>query len=129
MSHSDDHSPARWSESPWLWFFLFAAAALVALAVIGPKHVRRQQRLVRMQQARERTAASQSASQPREAGVQPAAVPEAAAPEAAVPRQPVVSVWPLMAFLVLLVAAVGLGFIITMRRRTARLAAAEKHPP
>jgi CHASE2 domain-containing sensor protein len=124
MSHSDDHSPARWSESPWLWFFLFAAAALVALAVIGPKHVRRQQRLVRMQQARERTAASQSAGQPREAGGQPATVPEAA-----VPRQPVVSVWPLMAFLVLLVAAVGLGFIITMRRRTARLAAAEKHPP
>ncbi|HWA96927.1 MAG TPA: hypothetical protein VG713_00475 [Pirellulales bacterium] len=42
------------TESPWPWFLMFVAAALVALAVIGPKHQRRQERLVRMADQRAR---------------------------------------------------------------------------
>ena len=42
------------AESPWFWAALFAVTALAALAAIGPKHALRQERLIRMNAARER---------------------------------------------------------------------------
>jgi Flp pilus assembly protein TadB len=94
------------SDSPWFWLLMFGAAGVAALAVIGPKHVRRQERLVRMQAARERvqTAAAKAAD-----GSQPPI--EDSVPEAV--EQPQVSVRPLMAFLAsaLFIAALVAGWI------------------
>jgi hypothetical protein len=94
------------SDSPWFWLLMFGAAAVAALAVIGPKHVRRQQRLVRMQAARERV---QTATAKAADSSQPAA--EDSVQEAV--EQPHVSVRPLMAFLAsaLFIAALVAGWI------------------
>ena len=96
------------SDSPWFWLLLFGAAAVAALAAIGPKHVRRQERLVRMQAARERM---QSAAAKSAAGGDPAVAIEDAEPLPIEP--PHVSVQPLMMVLasVLLVAAFVAGWV------------------
>ena len=91
------------SDSPWFWLLLFGAAAVAALAAIGPKHVRRQERLVRMQAAREwvqMDAVAKSADGS-------ATAPDDSALPAIEPPQ--VSVRPLMMFLAsaLFVAAPG----------------------
>jgi Flp pilus assembly protein TadB len=97
------------SDSPWFWLLMFGAAAVAALAAVAPKHVRRQERLVRMQAARER--------------LQSAAVRSAAGPNSSPPstedsapwvvEQPHVSVRPLMVFLAsaLFVAALVAGWM------------------
>jgi hypothetical protein len=46
--------PRRLSDSPLLWFFVFGMMGLLALVVIAPKHARRQERLERMADSRER---------------------------------------------------------------------------
>jgi len=93
------------SDSPWFWLLMFGAAAVAALAVIGPKHIRRQERLVRMQAARERVQTAAKAAD----GSQPPA--EDSVQEAV--EQPHVSVRPLMAFLAsaLFIAALVAGWI------------------
>ena len=96
------------SDSPWFWLLMFGSAAVAALAVIGPKHVRRQERLVRMQAARDRlrsapvqSAVPDSSQSSTEDSAQPAVEP------------PRVSVRPLMVFLAsaLFVAALVAGWI------------------
>ncbi|HEX3871119.1 MAG TPA: hypothetical protein VHV77_11815, partial [Pirellulales bacterium] len=42
------------TDSPWFWLLIFATAAVVGLAAIGPKHLRRQERLERMADQRAR---------------------------------------------------------------------------
>ena len=41
------------SDSPWFWAYLFGTAALLALAIIGPKYGRRQAQIERQFQGRE----------------------------------------------------------------------------
>ena len=41
------------SDSPWFWAYLFGTAALLALAVIGPKYGQRQAQIERQFQGRE----------------------------------------------------------------------------
>jgi hypothetical protein len=68
------------TDSPWLWFFLFGAMALIALLAIGPKHARRQERIVRMQEARQRGSQATtplSTTQPADTENVPAGQPEA----------------------------------------------------
>jgi hypothetical protein len=61
QASSEPNGPPQrpWQESPWLWFGLYAAMALVALLAVAPKYARRQGRLeqryenrVRMEQQR-----------------------------------------------------------------------------
>jgi hypothetical protein len=54
------------TDSPWFWVFVFSASALVALTAIGPKHLRRQERLERMadQRALQQTDADSPAPSP-----------------------------------------------------------------
>ena len=44
------------TDSPWFWAFLFSTAALIALAVIGPKFAQRQAHIEREFQGRQRAA-------------------------------------------------------------------------
>lgn len=46
----------RWVDSPWAWLLLFGAAAVLGLLTIAPKYNRREARLERAYQARERAA-------------------------------------------------------------------------
>ena len=47
--------PAGWTDSPWLWFGLFAAIGIIALAAVAPKYARRQGRLEQRYENRLRT--------------------------------------------------------------------------
>jgi hypothetical protein len=114
MPPTSDQTPARQTDSPWFWLLLFAVVGLAALLVIGPKHVRRQQRLVRMQQARENVAAGKRGTE-----VQPAA--EHAEDE--------VSTLPLMAFFGLLLVVACAGLLAARRRHGAGPTIPEEHPP
>jgi hypothetical protein len=42
-----DDPPARLTDSPWFWLVLFANAALVGIALIGPKYAKREAMLER----------------------------------------------------------------------------------
>ncbi len=46
----------HWADSPWAWLLLFGAAAALGLLAIAPKYNRREARLERAYQARERAA-------------------------------------------------------------------------
>jgi hypothetical protein len=48
------------SDSPWFWAYLFATAALIALAIIGPKYSRRQAQLERQFEGRQGAAVNHS---------------------------------------------------------------------
>src|SRR5688572_25207080 len=52
------------SESPWFWAYLFTAAALVALALAGPKFAARQSQIEREFQGRQRAAQNQGGQTP-----------------------------------------------------------------
>jgi hypothetical protein len=44
------------TDSPWFWVYLFTTAALIALALIGPKFAARQAQIEREFQGRQRAA-------------------------------------------------------------------------
>jgi hypothetical protein len=48
--------PRPLSDSPWFWTYLFAMAALIGLALIGPKFAARQAHIERQYQGRQRAA-------------------------------------------------------------------------
>jgi hypothetical protein len=60
------HSSARKSviDSPWYWLYLFCAAGLVALVIMGPKYTSRQIQIEQKAQARQRAARHVSGQQP-----------------------------------------------------------------
>lgn len=47
-------APRPITDSPWFWAYLFAIAALIALALIGPKYSARQSQIERQFQGRQR---------------------------------------------------------------------------
>jgi hypothetical protein len=47
-------APRPLTDSPWFWAYLFATAALIALALIGPKFAARQAQIEREFQGRQR---------------------------------------------------------------------------
>jgi hypothetical protein len=59
-------SPARRliTDSPWFWAYLFCTAALIALALIGPKYARRQAHIEREFQGRQRATENLSGREP-----------------------------------------------------------------
>jgi hypothetical protein len=52
------------TDSPWFWAYLFATAALIALALIGPKFASRQAQIEREFQGRQRVAQRAHGQQP-----------------------------------------------------------------
>src|SRR5687768_16577071 len=52
------------TDSPWFWSYLFATAALIALALIGPKYSARQAQIEREFQGRQRAAQSLQGQEP-----------------------------------------------------------------
>jgi hypothetical protein len=58
-------SPSRsFTDSPWFWVYLFSTAALIALALIGPKFGSRQAQIEREFQGRQRTAQNLNGQEP-----------------------------------------------------------------
>ena len=51
-------------DSPWYWLYLFCAAGLVALLIMGPKYTSRQSQIEQKSQARQRAAQQVSGQQP-----------------------------------------------------------------
>jgi hypothetical protein len=51
-------------ESPWYWVYAFCTAALVAVAIIGPKFAERQAQIERQAQGRERAAQQRAGKAP-----------------------------------------------------------------
>ena len=85
------------TDSPWFWVLLFSVVGLVALAAISGQYGKRQARLERQYQARER--------------IREDAVGDPRRPEYSAPDKTLVPIWPLAVVLggVVLVAAVMLG--------------------
>jgi hypothetical protein len=52
------------TDSPWFWVYLFSTAALVALALIGPKFAARQAQIEREYQGRQRAAQQVQGAEP-----------------------------------------------------------------
>jgi hypothetical protein len=52
------------TDSPWFWVYLFATAALIALALMGPKYAARQAQIEREFQGRQRAAQSAAGQEP-----------------------------------------------------------------
>jgi hypothetical protein len=57
-------APRPLAESPWFWVHLFAVAALVALALAGPKFGPRQAQVEREYQGRSRAAQNLNGAEP-----------------------------------------------------------------
>src|SRR5438876_8971100 len=59
------HSASRpITDSPWFWVYLFTTAALIALALIGPKFAARQAQIEREFQGRQRAAQNTHGQEP-----------------------------------------------------------------
>lgn len=97
------------TDSPWFWVLLFSIVGLIALGGISGQYGRRQARLERQYQARERIAAG-------EVGDNAGEDPERH--EYATPDRTLVPIWPLAILLggVILLAAVMLGRELQRRR-------------
>jgi hypothetical protein len=57
-------APRPLSDSPWFWAYLFTTAALIALALIGPKYAARQAQIEREFQGRQRAAQTIQGQEP-----------------------------------------------------------------
>jgi hypothetical protein len=90
------------TDSPWFWVLLFSIVGLIALVGISGQYGKRQARLERQYQARERIAAGEVGD--RAAG-------DAERRDYATPQHTLVPIWPLAVLLigVIVLAAVMLG--------------------
>jgi hypothetical protein len=57
-------TPRSLTDSPWFWAYLFATAALIALALIAPKYAERQADIERQFQGRQRAAQQAQGQEP-----------------------------------------------------------------
>jgi hypothetical protein len=114
MSTSAPEPDRSLTDSPWFWFFVFGLAGLVALLVIAPKHFRRQERLVRMQHARDASDAYRNHE-------------EFVPPENREEPGEEATVRTLIVFLLVVLLVVGQVLLIQRRRR--RLFTASRPPP
>ena len=90
-------NPAPITDSPWFWVLLFSVMGLIALVAISGQYGKRQARLERQYQARERVAEDAVADPERR--------------QYATPNATLVPLWPLAILLggVIVLAAVMLG--------------------
>lgn len=58
------HAARPLSDSPWFWVYLFGTAALIALALAGPKYGPRQAQIEREYQGRTRAAQNLNGAEP-----------------------------------------------------------------
>ena len=93
------------TDSPWFWFFLFVGMALLAAFAIGPKHERRQERIVRMQDAREAAAQGYRPSTDDAGRREPATMPDWDATLLERLVRFLFAAWPLKVFLIVVLAA------------------------
>jgi hypothetical protein len=89
------------TDSPWFWVLLFSVVGMVSLVVISGQYGKRQARIERQYQARERIGDN--------------AVNDPTRPEYATPDNTLVPIWPLG---VLLVAAAMLAAVMLQRERS-----------
>jgi hypothetical protein len=89
------------TDSPWFWVCVFAGAALIGLAVIGPKYALRQTQIEREFQGRQRAAQNVQGQLPN--------VP------LSTPNQTMIPLWPLVLGLT---ALIPIAWFILWRRRT-----------
>ncbi|HVA46265.1 MAG TPA: hypothetical protein VNH11_07820 [Pirellulales bacterium] len=97
------------SDSPLFWLMLFASVGLVMLAAVEPKFARRQERIERMQQSRQRAAQRNRAASKEGRASERSAVPEWQPAGRATLR-------PLMLFVAGLLVAAMIGMHIRRRR-------------
>lgn len=90
------------ADSPWFWVYLFAVAALIALALAGPKFGPRQAQVEREYQGRSRAAQNLSGTEPN--------LPLSSAADT------IVTLRPLFLGLAALAAAAWIGLWWTRRR-------------
>ncbi|HWB10577.1 MAG TPA: hypothetical protein VG826_15210 [Pirellulales bacterium] len=57
--------PPPVTDSPLFWVLLFGSVGLVMLTAVEPKYIKRQERIARMQQTRERVHTSRAAGSPQ----------------------------------------------------------------
>jgi hypothetical protein len=92
------------TDSPWFWVLLFSVVGLVSLVVISGQYGKRQARIERQYQARERIGDN--------------AVNDPTRPEYATPDNTLVPIWPLGVLLV----ATAVGSAIMLQRERSRVA-------
>ena len=98
------------TDSPWLWFALFAAFGLVMLLVTGGKFGKRQAGIENKYQARTAVASGQMTVEQTGAGKQQVT----GAPKYSTPEDTAIPIWPLEIILGLI--AVG-SFVMLLRAR------------
>lgn len=94
------------TDSPLFWLILFASMGLVMLAAVEPKFARRQERIERMQQSRQRAAEHTKAAASKDV-VEPTILWQ--------PGQPA-SLRPLMLFVAAILVAAMIGMHIRSRK-------------
>jgi hypothetical protein len=106
------------TDSPWFYVLAFSSMALLALLVIGPKYGKRQSRLERNYQARERVTESGADGNKVEASGRKEEV--AARRDYATPGNTLVPLWPLA--IILAIITLFAGFMLQRaQRRTVAL--------
>ncbi|MEX0713722.1 MAG: hypothetical protein WD278_15390 [Pirellulales bacterium] len=108
-------NPKSISDSPWFWLFVFGGMGLVALVTVSPKYARRQERLERMHQTRQRVAASAGQRQVEVSGQKRQVETRGLPAEAAEGHGDALR--PLMLFLA---ASLAVAAVVVLRRRMAR---------
>ena len=96
------------TDSPWFWVLVFSLMGLIALGAISGQYGKRQSRLERQYQARERIA---------EGAVGDDAAGDAERREYASPKDTLVPIWPLA---ILLVGVVALAAMMLRREQRER---------
>jgi hypothetical protein len=98
------------TDSPWLWFALFAAVGLAALLATGGKFGKRQAGIENKYQARAAVASGQVDVKTDATGRKTVAV----VPEYSTPDDPVIPIWPVEVILAV-IAIVSIGMLLRQR--------------